>query len=88
MCVVEMIALSAPLVVAAFVLFITDLKEYVPRLKDVRTSYFSSLGSLGIQFFIIQISLLFVSSTNELFIVSLCGSESVVPYPWHTGYLT
>lgn len=77
MCVVEMIALSAPLVVAAFVLFTTDLKEYVPRFKDVRTSYFSSLG---IQFFIIQISLLFVSSTNELFIVSLCGSESVVPY--------
>lgn len=80
MCVVEMIALSAPLIVAAFVLFTTELKEHVPRFKYVRTSYFRSLGSLGIQFFTIQIALLFVSSTNELFIGSLCGSGSVVPY--------
>ncbi len=80
MCVVEMIALSAPLIVAAFVLFTTELKEHVPRFKYVRTSYFRSLGSLGIQFFTIQIALLFVSSTNELFIGSLCGSGNVVPY--------
>lgn len=80
MCVVEIIALSVPLVAAGFVIFATELKGYTPRLKDVRTDYFRSLGSLGIQFFVIQIALLFVSSTNELFIGSLCGSDSVVPY--------
>lgn len=80
MCIVEMIALSVPLVVACFAIFATELKGYTPRLKDVRTGYFRSLGSLGMQFFVIQIALLFVSSTNELFIGSLCGSGSVVPY--------
>ena len=80
MCIVEIIALSLPLVAAGFVIFATELKGYTPRLKDVRTDYFRSLGSLGIQFFVIQIALLFVSSTNELFIGSLCGSYSVVPY--------
>lgn len=80
MCVVEMVALSVPLVIAAFALFATELKEFVPSFKDVRSSYFRSLGSLGIQFFVIQIALLFVSSTNEVFIGSLCGSDSVVPY--------
>ena len=43
MCIVEMIALSVPLVVAGFVIFATELKGYTPRLKDVRTDYFNSL---------------------------------------------
>lgn len=80
MCLVEMIALSAPLIVAAVILFATTYKECIPTIRDVRSSYFSALGLLGFQFFVIQIALLFVSSTNELFIGSLCGSGSVVPY--------
>lgn len=80
MCLLEMIALSAPLVIAGFVLFATEYKECIPTIRNVRSSYFGTLGALGLQFFVIQVALLFVSSTNELFIGSLCGSGSVVPY--------
>lgn len=80
MCVVEMVALSVPLAFAAFALFATELRPYAPRLKNVRSGYFRNLGALGLKFFLIQIALLFVSSTNELFIGLLCGSEGVVPY--------
>lgn len=80
MCVVEMVALSMPLVFAGFVLFSTELRSCVPAFRYVRSSYFRTLGSLGLKFFAIQIALLFVSSTNELFIGLLCGSGSVVPY--------
>lgn len=80
MCITEVVALSVPLIFAAFVLFATKLKSYVPRFKNVRSSYFRALGSLGLKFFVIQIALLFISSTNEVFIGLLCGSGSVVPY--------
>lgn len=80
MCLAEMVSLSIPLVVAAVVLFTTDLKAYAPRLSNVSTSYFGTLGSLGLKFFVVQIALLFVSSTNELFIGLLCGSGNVVSY--------
>ena len=80
MCVVEMVALSVPLAFTAFALFATELRSYIPRPKNVRSSYFRNLGALGLKFFVIQIALLFVSSTNELFIGLLCGSEGVVPY--------
>lgn len=80
MCLIEMVALSAPLIIAAIFLFSTVYKECVPTLRFVRSSYFGALGALGFKFFSIQIALLFVSSTNELFIGSLCGSDSVVPY--------
>ena len=80
MCIAEVAALSVPLIFAAFVLFATKLKSYVPRFKNVRSNYFRALGSLGLKFFVIQIALLFISSTNEVFIGLLCGSGSVVPY--------
>lgn len=80
MCIVEMIALSAPLVFAAIVLFATEMKEFVPSIKAVKTDSFRSLGTIGLKFFVIQVALLFISSTNELFIGSLCGSGDVVPY--------
>lgn len=80
MCVVEMAALALPMIIAAIALFLTELRGYAPSVKNVQASYFRSLGSLGLRFFVIQLALLFVSSTNELFIGSICGSESVVPY--------
>lgn len=80
MCIVEMAALSAPLVFAAIVLFATEMKEFAPSIKAVKTDYFRSLGTIGLKFFAIQVALLFISSTNELFIGSLCGSGDVVPY--------
>jgi len=80
MCIVEMVALSAPLVFAAIVLFASEMKEFAPSIRAVKTDYFRSLGTIGLKFFAIQVALLFISSTNELFIGSLCGSGDVVPY--------
>lgn len=80
MAVVEVVFLSIPLIVAGIALFAGPLKKYIPSVGDVDKGYFKTVGSLGIKFFVIQLALLFVSSSNELFIGMICGSESVVPY--------
>ncbi len=54
MCITEVVALSVPLIFAAFALFVTKLKSYIPRFKNVRSSYFRALGSLGLKFFVIR----------------------------------
>jgi O-antigen/teichoic acid export membrane protein len=61
-------------------LFLVDLKQYHVGLQAINIKYFSRIGSLGILFFITQISLLLISSTNELLIGLTCGSESVTSY--------
>lgn len=77
---VEVSALSLPLFIAGLLLFLTTFKQFVPSASDIDGSYFKVVGSSGFQFFVIQLALLVVSSTNEMFIGKIYGSGDVVPY--------
>lgn len=69
-----------PFIGATAYLFCMKLKMYRPSFDSLDRSYFGRVFSLGIKFFIIQIALLYISSTNELFIGQFFGSSSVVNY--------
>lgn len=69
-----------PFIGATIYLFCMKLKRYRPSFGFLDKSYYGRVFSLGIKFFIIQIALLYISSTNELFIGQFFGSSSVVNY--------
>lgn len=78
------LAFSIPLLlVYAIAIPITFLKFYpeiTPAVKSVKLSHFKSLGSLGIQFFVLQISGLIIYATSNLIISHLFSPAEVTPY--------
>ncbi|MRT16876.1 MATE family efflux transporter [Vitellibacter sp. q18] len=71
-------------VVVLFVLnlyaFSTKYKSFKPRWQYVRKSYFKAIFGLGLSFFIIQVSVIVMFSTDNLIITQLFSPEAVVPY--------
>lgn len=60
--------------------FSTRFKHYKPERSFVKKKYFKEIFSLGVTFFIIQISVLVIFSTDNFIITQLFGPEEVVPY--------
>lgn len=78
--VIYVIAINIPLVIASIYLFFGKLQNAIPRFR-----YYSSLEAkkvlnLGGAFFIIQLALLIINSTNEWLITFLYNAEYVVEY--------
>lgn len=74
---------SAPVVVllaASLYFFNRDYKEFRPTFKQVNFKYFKDLAGLGVQFFIIQITVVVIMSTNNLIIAQVVGPEAVTSY--------
>jgi O-antigen/teichoic acid export membrane protein len=60
--------------------FRNDYKAYRPSIKLVNFKYFKDLTGLGIKFFIIQITVVVIMSTNNLIITQVVGPEAVASY--------
>lgn len=58
----------------------SDYKAYRPTFKFVNFHYFKNLAGLGFQFFIIQITVVVIMSTNNLIITQVVGPEAVTSY--------
>lgn len=73
---------AAPVVVFALAFPFTfwKYKEIRPSISCIHTRYLKQLMSLGIQFFVIQISCLVVFMTSNFVISQLFGPEQVTPY--------
>lgn len=74
---------AAPVIVllsASLYFFNRDYKQYRPSFKLVNRKYFKDLAGLGIQFFIIQITVVVIMSTNNLIITQVVGPEAVTSY--------
>ncbi len=74
---------SAPVVVllaASLYFFNRDYKEFRPTFKQVNFKYFKDLAGLGVQFFVIQITVVIIMSTNNLIIAQVVGPEAVTSY--------
>jgi O-antigen/teichoic acid export membrane protein len=60
--------------------FSTKYKQFKPQWLYVKKEYFKDIFGLGINFFIIQISVIVMFSTDNLIITQLFSPEAVVPY--------
>ena len=78
--IVYAIATIAPLLILSVWAFITDLKQVRPNIKDYDKSVAKRITSLGMTFFIIQIGLLLVSTTDSWLITYFFKPEDVVSY--------
>lgn len=68
------------LIVASFYFFGGKYEMIRPDLKAIDFKYFKSLANLGVKFFILQIAVLVVFSTDNLIITQLFGPKEVTPY--------
>jgi len=61
-------------------LFRTQFAHFAPRLRYVDFKYVKSLMSIGVRFFIIQISALVLFQTSNIIISHYLGPPEVIPY--------
>lgn len=68
------------LIAITIMLFSKQYKQYKPSFRLVEMKYAKSLMSLGIQFFVIQISAVILFQTQNIVISHLFGPKEVTPY--------
>lgn len=68
------------LVFASFYFYKTRYKRYSPSPKHVDFHYFKDLAGLGIQFFVIQVTVVVILSANNLLITQIVGPDAVTSY--------
>ncbi|TMM58207.1 polysaccharide biosynthesis protein [Maribacter algarum] len=68
--------------------FSNKYKKYVPNIKFFKKEYFNSIFGLGINFFIIQIAVIVMFSTDSFIITQLFSPEAVVPYTLSHKYVS
>lgn len=69
-----------PLVIAFIYLFSTRYKSILPSLKFFSKNHIRSIFSLGIRFFLIQITALVLFQSNNIIIAHVCGLEKVTEF--------
>ncbi|MGL5049827.1 MAG: lipopolysaccharide biosynthesis protein [Fusobacteriaceae bacterium] len=55
-------------------------KELIPRIEYFDKKKIKSIGGVGLEFFIIQISMLIILTSDNIIITKLLGVEAVTPY--------
>ncbi len=68
------------LTLASIYFYNKEYKPYKPTFKYVNFKYFKDLAGLGVQFFIIQITIVVVLSANNIIITHVVGPEAVTSY--------
>lgn len=65
---------------ASVYFFRREYKQYSPSLKFIELKYLRSLGGLSTKFFLIQIAVLIIFSTDNLIITRILGPQEVTLY--------
>lgn len=78
--IVQVLSMNVPLLCISLWFFIREHPEIRPRLNAITLSSAKSVTYLGGKFFIVQILLMVISSTNEILISSTCSPSDVVTY--------
>ncbi len=73
-------SINLPLLIATIALFLTKLRNARPNFHFFDKTYAKDIMVLGGTFFIIQLALLFINSTNEILITKIYGPTFVVSY--------
>lgn len=69
-----------PLVIAFVYLFLTRYRIIIPSLIYFSKSHVQSIFSLGVRFFLIQITALVLYQSNNIIIAHICGLEKVTEF--------
>ncbi len=75
-------------IIATFWFYSGKLKPYRPSIKYFKFSYIRSLMGLGVKFFIVQISMIFIFQCTNIIIMQILDSESVTIYNIAYRYFT
>lgn len=70
------------------VYFSRSFKKYTPSFSHVKRKYFNGLFSIGIQFFIIELSMLVIFQTNNFLIARFVALEEVPVYEAANKYMS
>ena len=68
------------LLIATFLLFYKDFRNIAPSLKSVNFTLFRDIGGLSIKFFIIQITMAVIFTSDNFIITQLFSPNEVTPY--------
>ncbi len=68
------------LIIASWIFYKNDYKQYLPSFKYVAFKYFKPLANLGVKFFILQLACLVIFSTDNIIIAQILGPAEVTPY--------
>lgn len=77
-----------PLSVAFFYYFNTRYKEIFPKWRNFSVKHIRSILSLGIRFFLIQITALILFQTNNIIIAHTCGLADVTEFNISYKYMS
>lgn len=80
MSLVQILGINLPLLVCTFVLFLGRFRCIAPAPSFFDRNSVNHVVGLGVEFFVIQIALLVVNSTNEYLITYLYDSSDVLSY--------
>ncbi len=73
---------------ASMILYNSTYKAYRPAFKYISFQYLKDLANLGVQFFIIQISVIIIFATDNIIITQLFGPSEVTVYNIAHKYFT
>lgn len=74
---------NLPVVIAGIILFGTQLKKYIPRLKYIEKNYIKKVMGIGSVFFVCQILYMFIMNTNEFLVTKLFGPQYTTDYTFY-----
>ncbi len=77
------VAHNLPILILTLVLFFTKLKDCRPSIRLFDKSKAKEIVNLGMRFFVIQIALIALSSSNEIYINLFYQSQDVVQYQYY-----
>lgn len=80
MAVVNIIAANVPFLIATFIVFRTELKDYIPKYRHVSKDCAIEVLDIGIILLWLTLVMMVISSTNELLITKLTNSSNVVAF--------
>lgn len=72
--------INIPLFIGTVLIFKKYFKQYKFKKADITKTALKSVATLGLGFFIIQLMLLAINSTNEIIISNFYGSDTTVVY--------
>ena len=81
--IVYFIATIVPYLITSIVMFLNKWKKFRPNIKYCDLKISKEIISLSSKFFLVQIFLMVITVTNELFITKLVNVEQVVDYQFY-----
>ena len=86
---VNVIAVNVPLLIATIIVFMTELREYIPKLRHISKARMKDVLGIGTTLLWLTLVMMVILCTNEFLITKLTNSANVVFYQiYHKIFIT